>query len=121
MSIDLPNFVPGNLELNHNPRNGQPYFNTTLFSPNSLGTQGNAARRLFYGPGVNNFDVALHKLTKLTERKSIEFRFETFHTFNHAQFDGSGSVDGNINDATFGKAVKAAAPCISQIALKFLL
>jgi hypothetical protein len=120
VSIDLPNFVPGNLELNHNPRNGQPYFNTALFSPNSLGTQGNAARRPFYGPGVNNFDVALHKLTKLTESKSIEFRFETFNTFNHAQFDGSGSVDGNINDATFGKVVKAAAPRISQIALKFL-
>jgi hypothetical protein len=120
VSIDLPNVAPGNLEINHNPRNGQPYFNTALFSPNSLGTQGNAARRPFYGPGVNNFDVALHKLTKLTESKSLEFRFETFNTSNHAQFDGSGSVDGNINDATFGKVVKAAAPRISQVALKFL-
>ena len=120
VSIDLPNFAPGNLEINHNPRNGQPYFNTALFSPNSLGTQGNAARRPFYGPGVNNFDMALHKLTKLTESKSLEFRFETFNTFNQAQFDGSGSVDGNINDATFGKVVKAAPPRISQVALKFL-
>jgi Carboxypeptidase regulatory-like domain len=120
VSIDLPNVAPGNLEINHNPRNGQPYFNTALFSPNPLGTQGNAARRPFYGPGVNNFDVALHKLTKLTESKSLEFRFETFNTFNHAQFDGSGSVDGNINDGTFGKVVKAAPPRISQVALKFL-
>jgi len=120
VSIDLPNVAPGNLEINHNPRNGQPYFNTALFSPNSLGTQGNAARRPFYGPGVNNFDIAPHKLTKLTETKSLEFRFETFNTFNHAQFDGSGSVDGNIDDATFGKVVKAAPPRISQIAIKFL-
>jgi hypothetical protein len=119
VSIDLPNVAPGNLELNHNPRNGQPYFNTALFSPNSLGTQGNAARRPFYGPGINNFDVALHKVTKLTENKSFEFRFETFNTFNHAQFDGNGSVDGNINDATFGQVVKAAPPRISQVALKF--
>jgi hypothetical protein len=74
-----------------------------MFSPNSLGPQRNAAHRPFYGPGVNNFDVALHKLTKLTESKSLEFRYETFNTFNHAQFDGSGSVDGNINDATFGQ------------------
>ncbi|HSZ01998.1 MAG TPA: hypothetical protein VK788_21050, partial [Terriglobales bacterium] len=120
VSIDLPNVAPGNLEINHNPRNGQPYFNTALFSPNSLGTQGNAARRPFYGPGINNFDVAFHKVTKLTESKSLEFRFETFNTFNHTQFDGSGSVDGNINDATFGTVVKAAPPRISQVGLKFL-
>ena len=118
MSIDLPNVASGNLEINHNPRNGQPYFNTSLFSPNPLGTQGNAARRPFYGPGINNFDMALHKVTKLTESKSLEFRFETFNTFNHAQFDGNGSVDGNINDATFGKVVRAAPPRISQVALK---
>jgi hypothetical protein len=118
--IDLPNKAPGKLELNQNPRNGQSYFNIALFSSNSIGTQGNSARRPFYGPGVNNFDVALHKITRLTESKSLEFRFETFNTFNHAQFDGSGSVDGNINDATFGKVVKAAPPRISQAALKFL-
>jgi Carboxypeptidase regulatory-like domain/TonB dependent receptor len=119
-SIDLPNVAPGNLEINHNPRNGEPYFNTALFTPNALGTQGDAPRRPLYGPGVNNWDMALHKVTKLTENKSLEFRFETFNTFNHAQFDGVGSVDGNINDATFGKVLKAAAPRISQVALKLL-
>ncbi len=120
VSIDLPNMAAGNLEINNNPRNGQPYFNTALFSPNALGTQGDAPRRPFYGPGVNNFDMALHKVTKLSESKSLELRLETFNTFNHAQFDGNGSVDGNINDATFGQVVKAAPPRISQIALKFL-
>jgi hypothetical protein len=80
--------------------------------------RGDAARRPFYGPGIINFDMALHKVTKLTESKSLEFRFETFNTFNHAQFDGNGSVDGNINDATFGQVVKAAPPRISQVALK---
>jgi hypothetical protein len=39
---------------------------------------------------------------------------------NHAQFDGVGSVDGNIDDATSGKVLKAAPPRISQVALKFL-
>ena len=120
VSIDLPNVAPGNLEINHNPKNGQPYFNTALFTPNSLGTQGDAARRPFYGPGVNNFDMALHKVTKLTESKSLGLRFATFNTFNHAQFDGSGSVDGNVNDATFGKVLKAAPARISQVALKLL-
>ena len=120
VSIDLPNMAPGNLKINHNPRNGQQYFNTALFTPNALGTQGNAPRRPFYGPGVNNWDMALHKVAKLSESKSLEFRFETFNTFNHVQFYGTGSVDGNINDATFGKVVKAAPPRISQVALKLL-
>jgi hypothetical protein len=120
VSIDLPNIARGNLEINHNPRNGQPYFNTALFTPNALGRQGNAPRRPFYGPGVNNWDMALHKVTKLTEGKSLEFRLETFNTFNHAQFDGNDSVDGNISDATFGKVLKAAPPRISQAAIKFL-
>ena len=119
VSIDLPNYTPGNLQINHNPRNGLPYFNTSLFTPNALGTQGNARRRFFYGPGINNFDVALHKMAKLTETKSLEFRFETFNTLNHAQFYPNGSVDGNISDATFGHVLKAAPPRIGQVALRF--
>lgn len=119
-SIDLPNMAIGNLEISNNPRNGKSFFNTSLFSPNALGTQGNAPRRPFYGPGINNWDMALHKIIGVTESKSLEFRLETFNTFNHAQFDGNSSVDGNINDPTFGKVVKAASPRIMQIALKFL-
>jgi hypothetical protein len=115
VSIDLPNYTPGNLDINHNPRNGRPYFDTSLFTPNALGTQGNAKRRFFYGPGIDNFDIALHKITKLTESKSLEFRFETF---NHAQFYPNGSVDGNINSPTFGHVLKAAPPRIGQVALK---
>jgi hypothetical protein len=119
VSIDLPNYSGGDLKINHNPLNGQPYFNTSLFTPNALGTQGNAKRRFFYGPGINNFDMALHKLTHVTESKTLEFRFEAFNTFNHAQFYPNGSVDGDINDATFGQVLKSADPRIGQVALKF--
>jgi hypothetical protein len=41
VSTDLPNYTPGNLQINHNRRNGLPYFNTSLFTANALGTQGN--------------------------------------------------------------------------------
>jgi hypothetical protein len=30
--------------------------------------------------------MALRKTTRVTESASLEFRFETFNTFNHAQF-----------------------------------
>jgi len=57
--------------------------------------------------------------TQLTESKSLEFRFEAFNTFNHAQFFGPTSVDGNINDSTtFGHVVSADAPRVAQVALK---
>jgi hypothetical protein len=41
---------------------------------------------------MQNWDMALLKTTKLTESKSLEFRFETFNAFNHAQFSGPTSV-----------------------------
>jgi hypothetical protein len=119
VSIDLPNYTPGDLHINHNPRNGLPYFNTSLFTPNALGTQGNAKRRFFYAPGMNNFDMALHKMTKINESKTLEFRFEMFNTFNHAQFYPDDTVDGNINSPTFGHVLKAAPPRIGQVALRF--
>jgi hypothetical protein len=121
VSIDLPNYNPslGPLNVNHNPRNNPLAFNTALFSPNALGTFGNSSRRFFYGPGINNYDMALHKVTRLTEGTSIEFRFETFNTFNHAQFDGASSVDGNRDDAqTFGHILKSQPGRVSQVGLK---
>jgi hypothetical protein len=120
IGIDLPDVVKGNLQINRDPRNGNPYFNTLLFSPNALGTPGNAARRMFYGPGMDNFDIALHKITKFAESRTLELRFETFNAFNHAQFFGSNAVDGNINSSTFGYVTRAAPPRISQVAAKFI-
>jgi hypothetical protein len=117
--VDEPQFTPGNLDLNRNPRNGQPYFNTALFSLQPLGEPGNARRRFFYGPGVDNYDIALLKELTLTESKSLQFRMEGFNVFNHAQFYGPAAVDGNINGSTFGQVVSAAAPRLMQFAVKF--
>ena len=119
ISLDLPDVIPGNLAINNNPRNGLPEFNTSLFSPNALGTPGNASRRFFAGPGIENFDIALHKITRITESKSLELRVETFNTLNHAQFYGASAVEGNINDPNFGRITKADNPRFVQIAAKF--
>ncbi len=118
-SLDLPDFTPGPLNLNHDPRNGQPYFNTSLFSLNALGSPGTASRRSFHGPGMLNFDLALLKNFSLTENKALQFRLETFNTFNHAQFFGPAAVDGGIEEKLFGQVVKAAPPRLVQLALKF--
>jgi hypothetical protein len=117
--IDEPDFSSGPLELNQNPRNGKPYFNTSLFSLNALGTPGTAKRRFFSGPGMNNFDFALLKNLRITESKSLQFRFEGFNIFNHAQFFGPQAVGGNISSSTFGQVVSAGSPRLVQLGAKF--
>jgi hypothetical protein len=47
------------------------------------------------------------------------FRVEAFNIFNHAQFFGPQSVDGDIGSSTFGNVLSAAPPRILQGALKF--
>jgi hypothetical protein len=118
-SLDLPDYTPGKLTLNGNPRNGLPYFNTALFSQNALGTPGSASRRTFYGPGMLNFDIALLRNFQLSESKALQFRLETFNTFNHAQFFGPVAVDGDISSKTFGQVVNAAPPRVMQLGMKF--
>jgi hypothetical protein len=117
--VDEPELTAGSLNLNSNPRNGNSYFNTSLFGPNLPGTPGNARRRFFFGPGSDNYDLALLKSIKLTESKSLQFRLEGFNVFNHAQFSGPSAVDGNISSTTFGQVVSAAPPRLVQLGLKF--
>jgi hypothetical protein len=119
-SIDEPDYNGGSLHLNHNPRtHGNNYFDSSAFSMNALGTPGDAKRRFFYGPGADNYDMAVTKKLPLAESKSVLFRVEGFNVFNHTQFNGPSSVDGNIGSSTFGNAISAAAPRILQGALKF--
>ena len=116
--IDTLYMAPGNLAINTNPRNGQPAFDTALFSLPPLGQMGNVPRRFFYGPGLKSFDMALQKVFALTESKSLEFRAEAFNIFNHAQFFGAATVEGNISSANFGKIVSADAPRQVQLVAK---
>jgi hypothetical protein len=118
-SIDLPDYNGAPLNMNHDPRNGLPYFDTAAFSPNALGTPGTASRRSFHGPGMINFDLALLRSFRLAEARALQFRLETFNTFNHTQFFGPIAVNGDINSRFFGNVVTAAPPRLVQIALKF--
>jgi hypothetical protein len=120
LTVDELEYTPGPLNLNHNPRNGNAYFNTSLFSLPPLGSVGNSGRRFFSGPGMDNYDLTLQKNLKLAESKYLEMRVEAFNVFNHAQFYGPLSVDGNISSATFGHVVSAAPPRLLQLVLKIV-
>ena len=119
VGVDLPNVSPGPLQINHKPQNGKPYFDTSLFQVAPLGSPGDAKRRFFYGPGIDNWDLALLKTISFKESRSLELRLETFNTFNHTQFDGASTVNGNFTSSSFGQVTSAAAPRIGQIAAKF--
>jgi hypothetical protein len=48
----------------------------------------------------------------------LQLRLETFNTFNHAQFFGPASVDGEITSSAFGQVVSADSPRLVQLAAK---
>jgi hypothetical protein len=116
LPVDTPNYTPGPLNIS-DPRSGKPYFNTSLFSPEAPGALGNARRRFFSGPGLNNWDIALLKDTIIKEGMTLQFRAELFNAFNHAQF---ATPDGNVNSGTFGFVTVANPSRIMQLSLKLL-
>jgi hypothetical protein len=117
--LDTPQILPGPLKIDTNGRNGTPVFNTVLFPEEAPGQLGNARRRMFYGPGIDNFDLTLQKGVRLADARSLEFRIEAFNAFNHTQFYGPASVDGQVEDPSFGKIVSAAPPRLLQFVAKF--
>ena len=114
LPVDTPDQV-GALEK-MNPRNSSShyYFNPAAFASSAIGTEGDARRRFFHGPGANNFDTALVKDTKLSELFNLQFRAEWFNVFNHTQF----ITPSGILSGTFAQVTQAAAPRIGQVSLK---
>lgn len=63
------------------------YFDTSVFSPEPIGTFGNAKRNFFHGPGFNYDDMTLYKDFRLMkESQYVELRLEAYNAFNHANF-----------------------------------
>ena len=52
------------------------------------GTLGTTPKGFLRGPGINQWDISLYKNTRVGERMMVQFRLETFNTFNHVQFNG---------------------------------
>lgn len=75
------------------------WFDTTPFVV-PVGRFGNLGRNVVIGPSFNNTDFSVIKRTRLTETQLIEFRWEVFDLFNHANFGQPGRV---VGTATFGQ------------------
>jgi len=98
-----------------------------LYADNQPGMFGYLGRNTLIGPGRNNWDLSLFKNITIHERLQMQFRFETFNTWNHTQWrdvntgcpdtvpagESCGSVSSN-----FGQVTSAWTPRIIQLGLK---
>jgi len=71
-----------------------------LFSQPLLGNQGNLGRNKFPLAGFQDFDWAVLKNTKVTERVTFQFRWEATNVFNHTNFAG---FVNNLTSRSFGQ------------------
>ena len=117
--VDTPMWSGKSLSIHTDPRRGQPVFDRTQLILPAQGTMGNARRRFFSGPGLENLDATLARTVSFKDGQALGFRVEAFNVFNHAQFFGPASVEGNISSTTFGEAVSAMPPRLAQIALRY--
>jgi hypothetical protein len=117
--VDTPNYTPGDLKVNHNPRNGNDAFNAALITIPQEGGMGTARRRFFYGPGMDNYDASLEKKIVFAGKHEVLFRMESFNVMNHAQFFGAAAVQGNPDASHFGEVINAMAPRQMQFAVKY--
>jgi hypothetical protein len=117
--IDTPQWSGRSLSLHTNPRGGAAVFDASQLTLPALGTMGNARRRFFSGPGMENVDATLSRNFFVEGGRALEVRAEAFNVFNHAQFFGAAAVEGNISSGSFGQAVSATAPRLMQVAARF--
>jgi hypothetical protein len=83
----------------------QLYLNTASFARAPMGEFGNEGRNPFNGPGNWNFDASFFKVTGITERAKLEYRFEAFNALNHPQF---GDPATSFSSGTFGRITNVA-------------
>ncbi len=81
------------------------WLNLSAFALPTIGKLGTEGVGVVHGPPINQADLAMYKNFKVTEKTQLQFRFETFNTFNHTQFfstsiNTSYEVDGLTTDGT---------------------
>ena len=79
------------------------WFNTGCFAYGGDYTFGNerANDAQLFAQGIHNWDLAMLKTTKITERTNLQFRIESFNTFN--RFQAAAPTSLAVGNANFGK------------------
>lgn len=82
---ERPNIKAG---YSNNPILGDPdrYWDIHAFELQPANTRGNLGRNTLIGPGLASVDLSLVKSCRLDERRSLQFRVETFNAANTPNF-----------------------------------
>jgi len=119
--VDLVGDVNANANQQFSAGNGNDqnfWFNPQAFANPAAGTFGNAPRDLIYGPGQQQWDIALFKDFGIGGSKKIQFRAEMFNFINHANLNAPSADPTNSN---FGRATsKSDDRRDVQLSLRFL-
>jgi hypothetical protein len=75
--------------------------NPGLFSTPPFGRPGNLSRNVFRVPGINNWDAAWTKHSKINERVAVEFRTEIYNLFNRVRFSPPDNI---VESPSFGQS-----------------
>lgn len=89
-NADRPDIAPGRKASDIVLGGPDLYFDPTAFMLQPAGYLGNAPRNFLQGPGQVNLDVSFakeFKVSLINEGSRLDFRFETFNLFNHANFN----------------------------------
>ena len=115
-----------------NPREGlgpHQYINPNCFAvPTQIGQNGPTVIPPIYGPSFFNWDLALFKSFKITESKSLQFRFNGYNFLNHPLWSFNGSNLGlgfdpntlKVNTPEFGTTTTKQGHRIIQMAVRFV-
>ena len=101
------------------PNTLNAWFDPSAFSLPAMGAWGNFPRGSVYGPGRHNWNLSLFKSFTFSEARGsrLEFRAETFNTFNHTQFN---NVSSSFTASDFGQVTSTYNPRNLQLGLKLL-
>jgi len=93
------------------------YISNGSFIKPAIGSFGNLGHNAVRGPGRDNWNISLFKNFVFSETRGsrLEFRVETFNTFNHTQFH---DISNNFGSSNFGQFTNAFDPRILQLGLK---
>jgi hypothetical protein len=83
------------------------YFNTAAFTAAGPFVIGNSSRNPVRGPGLQNADLMIGKVFRITERANLEFRAEAFNVSNTPPL---ADPNGSFGNAAFGSITSAGNP-----------
>ena len=107
---DSPNTSTFNEQTYSNPRaHNMNAFNTSVFSPEPLGTFGNTKRNYFAGPGENYTDASLLKNFYIGSGSGryVQIGMIAQNVFNHTNFS---APSGNFSSGGFGQITTVLTP-----------